>query len=240
MCAGNGTGGSNPPSSGFNLAITLTMSLFITLEGIEGSGKTTLAGLLREALLNDFSEIVITREPGGSELGKKIRALLLEQSDTKISPFAELLLFSADRAQHLDELIRPALERNACVICDRFTHSTLAYQGYARGLDLKMLESVNQLVTAGQKPDLTLLLDLDPQVGLQRVTERHQKQGEWNRFDEEKLQFHQKVRNGFLELAKNDNIIKVLDATKTPDQLMTAALAAIRTVVKDSGKEINY
>ena len=142
------------------------MSFFLTLEGVEGAGKSTLRGALVDLLSDLGKEIVVTREPGATELGRTIRTLLLDPATKGLDPLAELLLFSADRAQHLCEVVRPALARGALVICDRFTHSTLAYQGYGRGLPLDILEQLNRVTTKGLAPDLVLLLDLPAEEGL--------------------------------------------------------------------------
>lgn len=169
--------------------------MFITFEGPEGAGKSTqlarLAGRLREA----DREVVMTREPGGGSLGPTIRALLLERED--VPPLAELFLFLADRAAHVQNVVRPALARGALVLCDRHADSTVVYQGYARGMDIDELRRLNALATGGLTPDLTLLLDLPVEMGLARLNER-------DRLDQEPLDFHQRVRQGFLDVAAGE------------------------------------
>ena len=206
------------------------MSCFITIEGIEGSGKSTLAQKLKLELEQRVQELVLTREPGGTELGKQIRETLLDPENFELEPNAELLLFSADRAQHLAQVVRPALQRGATVLCDRYIHSMLAYQGFARGLDLSSLEFLNQFASGGLLPDLVLLLDLSVERGLARARARAKQ--EWSRFEEQELDFHKKVRAGFLELAKRDtNRIKVLDADRHADDICAAALVEINELL---------
>lgn len=210
------------------------LSLFITIEGIEGSGKSSLQARLSEALKSSFKEILLTREPGGTELGQTIRKLLLDSKSGTVSPGAELFLFAADRAQHVAEVVQPALARGAAVICDRFIHSTLAYQGYARGLDLTQLRNLNASATAGLRPDLVLLLDLDPELGLARARKRSSPASadpslSWNRFEAEDLAFHRAVRDGFRALA-NDPAEKIflIDASQSPDEVLKHAVQIVR------------
>lgn len=181
-------------------------TMFITLEGPEGGGKSTLAAALSRRLEESGYSVVATREPGGTDLGRQIRALLLEQG--QVSARAELMLFLADRAQHVQEVTLPALKSGQIVLCDRFTDSTLVYQGYARGLDLQMLRAANSWATDGLSPDLTLLLDIDPRVGLDRLESK-------DRLDREPIEFHLKVREGFLQEAANSpDRIEVLSADR--------------------------
>ena len=171
------------------------MSLFITFEGGEGCGKSTQSRLLKEKLEQQNIPVVLTHEPGGTSLGTEIRKLLKRKRSSTISPQAELFLFAASRVQLVTELIRPALEETKVVICDRFTDSTLVYQGYGRGLDLTIVETVNNMATEHLKPDLTILLDMSPELGLAR------KQSLKDRFELEDLSFHQRVREGYLKMA---------------------------------------
>jgi len=168
---------------------------FITFEGGEGSGKSTQARLLLKKLEGQNVPSVLTHEPGGTPLGDKLRKVLKTKGEAQISPRAELLLFAASRAQLMDELIRPALAEGKWVICDRFTHSTIVYQGYGRGLDLSTVESINSMATQGIEPDLTILLDIAPEQGLRR------RQSLGDRFELEDLSFHRKVRDGYLQMA---------------------------------------
>lgn len=175
------------------------MSLFITFEGPEGSGKTTQIRMLSAALHAAGCRVVATREPGGTAIGNAIRSLLLDPANREMSPRAEALLFSAARAQIVDEVIQPALTSGEIVLCDRFADSTLAYQGYARGQNLDELRQLTRFATAGLQPHLTIYLDIDAQAGL------HRKQAdEWNRMEAQALAFHEAVRAGYLQLARTD------------------------------------
>ncbi|MCE5198129.1 MAG: dTMP kinase [Armatimonadota bacterium] len=174
--------------------MTNRSGFFLTLEGIEGSGKSTLAGLLAEHFASAGMEVVVTAEPGGCAVGEAIRQLVLHSTEP-ISDNAELLLFEAARAQHVQCTILPALQRGAIVICDRFTDSSLAYQGYARGIDINIIKTLNDFATGGLTPDLTILLDLPAEVGLAR-------QVKMDRVSSERLAFHEAVREGYLAIAK--------------------------------------
>lgn len=195
--------------------------MFITLEGTEGSGKTTAIKGIAEVLRSEGHDVLVTREPGGSNIGPKIREILL--GGDAVSPLAELLLFLADRTQHVEQVIRPHLAKGGVVLCDRFRDSTVAYQGYARGFDVALLEQLNDVATLSLKPDLTLLFDLDAEVGLARQTDK-------DRLDLEPLEFHQKVREGFLEIMKNEpeRVIRV-DASLEPQQVQANCLEIIRS-----------
>jgi len=172
------------------------MSLFITFEGGEGSGKSVQARALYRRLLKSGAPVVLTHEPGVTPLGKKIARWLKWRQDINISPVAELLLFNASRAQLVSEVIRPDLESGKVVICDRFADSTIAYQGYGRGLDLALVGVVNNAAVQGLKPDLTVMLDLPVESGFAR--KRGTKQ---DRFEQENMAFHRKVREGYLKMA---------------------------------------
>lgn len=178
------------------------VSLFITFEGPEGAGKSTQIRLLSAALQQMGISVVITREPGGTEIGNTIRSLLLDSKYSEMSPRAETLLFNAARAQVVDEVIRPALEAGHLVLCDRFADSTLAYQGYGYGQDLAMLRVIGDYATTGLQPDLTIYLDIDVRVGLGR--KRGGSAEEWNRMEEKTLVYHQEVRQGYLALAAEE------------------------------------
>ncbi len=187
---------------------------FIVFEGVEGSGKTTqiqqTATWLQSWCSQDKS-VVITREPGGTKLGRQIRQILLDDPHSWVGNRAELLLYGADRAQHVESVIQPQLDRGNIVLCDRFTDSTIAYQGYGRGFDRAEIDTVNQLATGGLHSDLTLWLDLDVTVGLQRVLER----GKPDRMEQAALDFHQRVRQGYQELANIYPRIVRIDADRT-------------------------
>ena len=181
---------------------------FIAFEGPEGAGKTTQIRRLGERLTACGKEPLITREPGGTPAADAIRRVVLEPTFT-IGPLAEFLLYSASRAQHVDEVIKPALQRGELVVSDRFAGASVAYQGYGRGLELDFITSLNERVTRGVRPDLTLLLDLEPEAGLARVAGRGQK----DRLERADLSFHRRVRQGFLEQASTDARWVVLDAS---------------------------
>jgi dTMP kinase len=178
---------------------------FITFEGGEGSGKSSQARLLAEYLKEKGYDVEVTREPGGTGIGDAIRAILLNPELSEMGNVAELLLLAASRAQNVHQRIKPAVDRGAIVVCDRFIDSTLAYQGYGRDLDLGLLNSLNSQATGGVTPDLTILLDLPPEVGLERskaLDKAEAKQGEGDRFEQEDIEFHRRLRKGFLELAE--------------------------------------
>lgn len=192
--------------------------IFITFEGVEGSGKTTQSERLATALGPD---VVLTREPGGTHISERIRDIFLTSDD--ITPMTELLLIAAARTQHVDERIRPALHANRTVICDRFIDATVAYQGYRGGIDLSFIHQLNHIATGGLTPDITFILDLPPEIGLSR----HQ-QGETvpDRLEKESLESHRKVREGYLSVANaNPHRIKLIDATQSPDAIHAEVLA---------------
>jgi dTMP kinase len=188
---------------------------FVTLEGIEGSGKTTQAELLASALRSRGDMVTVTREPGGTRAGEFIRAIFLD-SNISLEPTTELLLVLADRAQHVREQLRPALENGQIVISDRYSDSTTAYQGYGRGLDLKLVRSLNHLATGGINADLTIVLDCPPEVGLERTLARaHGAARASDRFEGEQIEFHRRVREGFRAIASEEpSRIVLLDSTE--------------------------
>ena len=175
------------------------MSLFITFEGPEGSGKTTQLKLLAEWLSEQGKDVLATREPGGTAISEAIRGILLDPTHTEMQPEAEILLFSAARAQIVAQVIRPHLQGGGIVLCDRYADSTLAYQGYGRGLDLDTLCAITAFATGGLVPDLTIYLDIAIEKGLQRKLPQ-----EWNRLEAQALAFHQRVREGYLEMAASE------------------------------------
>ena len=201
--------------------------MFLTIEGIEGAGKSTFIGLLEDELVKRGVDFLRTREPGGCALGRQIRPLLLDASQ-KVSDRAELFLFLADRAQHVADTIRPALERGQWVICDRYADSTIAYQGYGRGMDPEELQKLNDYATGGLWPDITFLLDLPAEVGLGRALARNGREGltqSEGRFEAEALAFHQRIREGFLaRAARWPQRFRVLDAAQTPDAIVAQAM----------------
>jgi dTMP kinase len=192
--------------------------MFITFEGIEGSGKTTQIELLIPVLQAKGYECIATREPGATEIGRKIRAILLNAAHTTMLPLTELLLYEADRAQHIHEVINPALAASKVVVSDRFFDATTVYQGYARGFDLEVIQQIHRIVLGGLRPDLTLILDLPVNVGLQRAWQRINSQSgnmAEDRFEKEALAFHEKVRQGYLRLARGEpERFRVIDASR--------------------------
>lgn len=194
----------------------MTIGRFITIEGPDGAGKSTLAKALTERLTETGVPNLATREPGGSDIGTQVRDILLH--GTSLDVWTEVFLFLADRRQHCRKVIRPALEQGVWVVCDRFADSTLAYQGYASGADLDTLRELNHVATGGLIPDLTLLLDVPPEVALARL-------GDLNRLDRMPLEYHVKVREGFLQEARRDpERWRVLDATLPPGRVLEDAL----------------
>ena len=193
------------------------MVRFVSFEGGDGTGKTTQIHALENYLIQQGRSCVVTREPGGTSLGKLIRQVLLEVSDHEIAPSTELFLYLADRAQHVNEIIRPALAAGKIVLCDRFTDSTLAYQGYGRGIDLKLLEQFNNVADGAVRPDLTFLLDCPVTVGLGRTNQRPSVEGQprEDRFERETINFHEKIRAGFLAMARAEPArFRVIDTTR--------------------------
>jgi dTMP kinase len=208
--------------------------MFITLEGIEGSGKTTQIGRLVEFLENRGIECVTTRQPGGTRIGENIRSILLDPANSALAPMTELLLYMADRSQHIYELIGPCLQAGKTVICDRYFDATMVYQGFARGLNIELIQELHQILFDDLKPDVTLLLDLAPQVGLQRAWQQlnnGQRSGLESRFEAETVAFHEKVRAGYLELARLEpGRFRIVDATQSQDQVF----AAMRKIVSST------
>lgn len=191
----------------------MTEGLFITFEGGDGCGKTTQIKLLDEYLRNKGYKTLLTREPGSKGLGLRLREILLNY-DGEVSPTCESFLFLADRAQHVDCIIKPALKEGVVVLCDRHTDSTVAYQGYGRGLDLERIRELNKIATGGLKPDLTIVLDVDVETSQKRVG------AEKDRMESAGIEFFQKVRKGFLEIAKQEpERVKVVDSTQSIEEI---------------------
>ena len=195
--------------------------MFITFEGPEGAGKSTALATIAEKLRSLGHSVVTTREPGAGEFGKSIRQILLHGED--LDPKAELLLFLADRSNHVASIVRPALESGAIVLCDRYADSTVVYQSYARGLDIEFARAGNRFATGGLVPDLTLLFDLDPEIGLSRLTSK-------DRLDGQSIEFHRKVRDGFLVEAGMEPLRwRKVDASKNPEQVLEQAWQIIES-----------
>lgn len=208
--------------------------IFITFEGIEGSGKSTQIAQLNEALIKEGIPHLLTREPGGSPIGEQIREIILDKRNHMMTPKTELLLYLSSRAQHMKEVIEPALLDNQIVISDRFTDATLAYQGYARGEDLEKIKIWNRYLMENIEPQLTFLLDVDVSTGLSRVAKRKNE----NRLDQETLGFHQKVREGYLILAEeNPHRIHVLSGAKDSEVLHQEIMEILRPHLEKYKKE---
>lgn len=196
--------------------------LFITFEGGDGCGKTTQIKLLDEYLRNKGFKTLLTREPGSKGLGVKLREILLNY-DGEVSSVAESFLFLADRAQHVDCIIKPALEAGVIVLCDRHTDSTVAYQGYGRGLDLEQIYRLNKIATSGLEPDLTIVLDVDVETSQKRVG------AEKDRMESAGIEFFERVRNGFLEIAKQEpDRVKVVDSTQSIEEIHKQILGLVK------------
>jgi len=207
--------------------------MFISLEGIEGCGKTTQIRLLSAYLDERGQPYLVTREPGGTAIGEKIRSILLDPASKDMVPTAELLLYMADRAQHISELIKPGLGEGKIVLCDRYFDATVVYQGYARGLDTRFILDLHRIIFHDLKPELTLLLDLPPRIGLARAwheLDSGSRSGAESRFEEETLNFHEKVRQGYLDLARLEpKRFKVIDASRKMEEVQ----ADIREVLSE-------
>ncbi|MDY3904343.1 MAG: dTMP kinase [Candidatus Enteromonas sp.] len=206
------------------------MSKFITFEGGEGSGKSTVMKDVATRLTKEGYKLVLTREPGGTPIAEEIRNVILDKDNTKMDPRTEALLYAASRRQHLVEKIWPALERGEIVLCDRYLDSSLAYQGGARGLGVDEVLSINMFATEGEYPDLTLLFDLEPEEGLKRIEKN--KGREVNRLDLEKLEFHKKVRDNFHALAKKYSTrYVVIDASKSLNEVEDEVYKIIKETI---------
>ena len=196
--------------------------LFITFEGVDGCGKTTQIKLLNEYLKKEGYKTLLTREPGAKGLGEKLREILLNY-DGDVSSKCESFLFLADRAQHVDCIIKPALEGGIIVLCDRHTDSTIAYQGYGRGVNIDELKNLNNIATGGLKPDLTIVFDVDIETSAERVGK------EKDRMESAGIEFFERVRNGFLEIGKNEpERVKVIDSTKSIESIHTKVLELVK------------
>lgn len=214
------------------------MSFFITFEGIEGSGKTTQIARLASRLEAGGLPVLTTREPGGCAIADAIRAILLDADNSALVPKAELLLYAAARAQHVEEVIRPALAAGQVVLCDRFTDATLAYQGYGRQLSLDLIDELNRLASSDLTPDLTLLFDLPVETGLERAMRRIAGCAgpAEDRFEQESVAFHQRIRQGYLQLAKEQpERFRVIDAATGPDRVAGDILTAVQAFFREKG-----
>jgi dTMP kinase len=206
--------------------------LFITFEGVEGSGKTTQIRRLKRYLIQKGIPCKVTREPGGSPISEKVRKILLNPEHRDMTPLSELFLYEAARTQHLKEVIEPILRKGGVVLCDRFSDATTAYQGFGRKLDLELVKRLNHLATQGRKPDVTFLLDCPSGLGLKRAVQRNQRQRKTKeaRFEREKIQFHHRVRRGYHWIARKEpHRVKVIDTREG----INKSFEKIRKIVDD-------
>lgn len=210
----------------------LSMGLFISIEGPEGSGKTTVAKKITEKLLQEGYPVIYTREPGGVEIAEKIRDIILDVKNVNLDAKSEALLYAASRRQHLVEKVEPALKRNEIIICDRFIDSSLAYQGHARKIGIDEVYAINMFAIGNTLPDLTILLDIDPEVGLQRINE--QRSEEINRLDLEDIQFHKMVHEGY-QIIKNKyrQRFTIVDGNQSKDEVFTTIYQIVKAKINE-------
>jgi len=218
-------------------SIDIKKGLFITLEGGEGSGKTSQINLLSEYLTAQNHRVVTTREPGGTDEGESVRSLLVQRDGGDWNPMSEVLLLFAARIAHIEKVIKPALEDGKIVICDRFTDSTMAYQGYGRGLEIYKIRSIQETAIGNFAPDITLILDIDVKVGLDRSNKRLAANSGYeqteDRFERMDIGFHEKLRNGFLDIAKNEaQRCHVIDASENIDNVFESIKGIISAKIK--------
>lgn len=205
----------------------MTKNLFITFEGIEGCGKSTQAKKLHEYLLKNNVKNILTREPGGTAIGNEIRSILLNERDHKIQAMSEVLLNYASRLEHLEQVIKPALNQGRVVISDRFFDSTIAYQGYGFDVDLSAIQAIQKIVIGDFAPQITFLLDLEVSQAFERIKTR----ADNNRYEQLAFQFHEKVRAGFLNLAKQNQRIKIIDAKQDSEQVFLQILNNLKQFI---------
>lgn len=213
--------------------------IFITFEGPDGAGKTTQMRMLGERLEMLGKEVVYTREPGGTRISEEIRDILLNPSHSEMSDRTEALLYAASRAQHVEEFIKPALMAGKIVLCDRFTDSTIAYQGFGRGIDVSFLDKLNRIAVAGVNPDLTLVLDIDPAQGIDRISEKRVRAGQAkDRIELENIEFHKRVREGFRCLvAANPQRCKTVDAGRDPETVHNEVYKQVKEVLDNENPQ---
>ena len=208
----------------------MSKGLFISLEGPDGSGKSTQIEYLKEYFRELSLECIFTREPGGTEIGEQIRQIILDRGNSRMSDMTEALLYAASRAQHVEEKIRPALEAGKIVVCDRYVDSSIAYQGYGRAMGDQIAE-INEYAICGCMPDLTILISVDPRVGRKRIAA-----GDRDRLESEKLRFHEEVYRGYLELAKKDpERIKTVDGTGTREAIRDEIRSYVDPALRSKG-----
>jgi dTMP kinase len=217
------------------------LSLFITFEGVEGSGKTTQIQRLKKYLSQKGIPCKVTREPGGCPIGEKIRKILLNPNHHDMVSMTELFLYEAARAQHVNEMIKPFLEKDGVVLCDRFSDATLAYQGYGRRINLKWIQRLNHLSSQGIRPNVTLLLDCPSDVGLKRAIQRNRtlKQEKEERFEREEIQFHRRVRKGYLAIARKEpRRVKVIDTRQGEEKVFEKIQKIVDNLIEGKKKRI--
>jgi len=215
------------------------MSLFITLEGPDGSGKSTQIQLLYRCLEEQGHSVLLSREPGGTPIGEQIRAVLHDVRNTAMLPNTEILLYSASRAQHVGQVIRPALERGELVLCDRYAESTMAYQGWGHDLDIELLRTITVFATGGLRPDLIIYLDIDVEEGLQRKLDAFESgTAEWNRMDQKAQAFHERVRRGYLIMAAQEpEKWLVLDGTRSTAEIHQKIVDRVRLLLAGNRRD---
>lgn len=201
--------------------------MFISFEGIEASGKSTLMAAVERALRAEGHEVVVTREPGGTPVGDALRQILLNAQHA-VTPVSELFMMNASRSQLVTEVIRPAIDRGAVVLCDRYMHSSLAYQGYGRGLPLDLVRSACDAATGALMPDLVLLVDISPETSRKRLASRGNSH---DRLEREDDAFHRRVREGYLEIARHEERVVAIDGERAPEEVADAAMAALSAVL---------
>ena len=215
--------------------------LFITLEGIDGCGKSTQSEMLARALQNRGHDVLLTRQPGGTPVGERVRDIVLANVSAGLAPMAELMLYAADRAQHVSEMIEPAIEAGRIVISDRYTDSTVAFQGHGRGLSIEVVNELNRLATGGLAPDLTILLDLEPEAARSRLDARQSavaSEKGMTRFEDEASEFHDRVREGYAKLAAaHPSRIRTVDASGPTEATHEAVLAVVLALIETMNDE---
>ncbi|NPA58659.1 MAG: dTMP kinase [Aquificae bacterium] len=199
-------------------------AVFIAFEGVEGAGKSTQAEMLYRYFREKNLPAVLTKEPGGTETGKKIREILLSPTEENFPPVAELFLYEADRSFHVENVIKPNLKKGNTVITDRYIYSTLAYQGYARGLDLELVDSLNRIATAGLEPDITFIIDIPVEEGLKRIKRYRER----DRIEREEIQFHRRLREGFLKIAQEKEKVYLIDGSKEQEEVFSQVLDILK------------
>lgn len=216
------------------------MGLFVTFEGIEGCGKSTQINLLKEILSKKNISFSTTREPGGTAIGAKIRSILLDNNNCDIKPETELLLYAADRAQHIESVIKPALLSGEVLICDRYMDATTAYQGNARELDNELIYSLNRIASSGLTPDITFLIDCPVEIGLARAIRRSEDDApEEMRFEREELSFHQKVREGYLKIAESEpERVKVINGNRPLEEVHEELVGIFMAALKNKSATV--